>query len=29
MGYAFGQIETTDGFIASARAAASHLKAAN
>jgi nicotinamidase-related amidase len=29
MGYAFGQIETTDGFIASVRAAASHLKAAN
>lgn len=29
MGYLVAQIETTDGFIASARAAARHLKAAN
>jgi hypothetical protein len=29
MGYLFAQIETTAGFIASAKAAARHLKAAS
>ena len=29
MGYLFAQVETTDGFIANARAAARHLKAAS
>ena len=29
MGYLFAQVETTDGFIASAQAATGHLKAAN